>query len=137
LLHQTYKNYETFKGILCLLNFIILMYIISTSMLLLLRAIILTFEKCKCLKKSSKTHSHVVANTMSQVLEHCTNAHEIKNTNSIPKISRWKIYIRIALYGKANSIVLQYCFLCFLCSCLNSNKVFSNISSEFFSVFSA
>lgn len=99
-------------------------------MLLLLRAIILTFERCKCLK-SSKMHSHFLANTMSQVLEHCANAHGIKNTNSIPKISRWKIY------GKANSIVLQYCFLCFLCSCLNSNKVFSNIPSEFFSVFSA
>ena len=106
-------------------------------MLLLLRAIILTFENASVLKKGSTTHSHVLANTIGQVLEHCTDAHGIKNRNSILKISRWKIYTRIVLYGKANSIVLQYCFLCFLCSCLNSNKVFSNIPSEFFSVFSA
>ena len=82
------------------------MSLISTLILLLLRAHILTFENASVLKKGSTTHSDVLANTIGQVLEHCTDAHRIKNRNSIPKISRWKIYTRIVLYGKANSIII-------------------------------
>jgi hypothetical protein len=74
-------------------------------MLLLLRAIILTFEYLSVLK-SSAAQSLIFANIIDEVLEHCTDAHGIKNRNSISKISRWKIYTEVQLYGKANSIVL-------------------------------
>lgn len=58
-------------------------------MLLLLRAIILTFEYLSVLK-SSAAQSLIFANTIDEVLEHCTDAHGIKNRYSISKISRWK-----------------------------------------------
>jgi hypothetical protein len=60
-------------------------------MLLLLRAIILTFEYLSVLK-SSTAQSLILVNTIDEVLEHCTDAHGIKNRYSISKISRWKIY---------------------------------------------
>jgi hypothetical protein len=59
-----------------------------------------------CTKKSSIVQPLILANTIDEVLEHCTDAHGIKNRNSISKISRWKIYTEVQLYGKANSIVL-------------------------------
>jgi hypothetical protein len=61
-------------------------------MLLLLRAIILTFEYLSVLK-SSTAQSLILVNTIDEVLEHCTDAHGIKNRYSISKIFRWKIYI--------------------------------------------
>jgi hypothetical protein len=84
------------------------MYIISTLILLLLRAIILILRYASVLKKSSTAQSLVLANTIDEMLGHYTNAHGIKNRNrnSIPKISRQKIYTKVELYGKANSIVL-------------------------------
>ena len=63
-------------------------------------------EICKCAKKSSTAQSLVLANTIAEVLGHYTSAHGIKYRNSIPKISRQKIYTKVELYGKANSIVL-------------------------------
>jgi hypothetical protein len=59
-------------------------------MLLLLRAIILTFEYLSVLK-SSAAQSLIFANIIDEVLEHCTDAHGIKNRYSISKISRWKL----------------------------------------------
>jgi hypothetical protein len=59
------------------------MHIISTLTLLLVRAITLTFESASVLKKSSTMQAHVLANTIGQVLEHYTDAHRIKNTNSL------------------------------------------------------
>ena len=83
------------------------MYIISTLILLLLRATILILRYASVLKKSSTAQSLVLANTIDEVLGHYTSAHGIKNRNSIPKkISRQKIYTKVELYGKANSIVL-------------------------------
>jgi hypothetical protein len=58
-------------------------------MLLLLRIIILTFEYPSVLK-SSIAQSLVLANTTDELLEHCTDAHGIKNRFSISKIPRWK-----------------------------------------------
>ena len=65
-------------------------------------------EICKCAKRSSTAQSLVLANTIDEMLGHYTNAHGIKNRNrnSIPKISRQKIYTKVELYGKANYIVL-------------------------------
>jgi hypothetical protein len=63
-------------------------------------------EICKCAKKSSTAQSLVLANTIDEVLEHYILVLTELRIETLPKISRQKIYTKAELYGKANSIVL-------------------------------